>query len=181
MWLTGEPLRPTNRANKITVDGNGVKVYKCEKCPKSFKHPLSISQHVKIHSGETKCTICYKILSRVHDLKLHLATVHGIKKWRSISYLCYYAESYHESVLEFPDGDLVKFRCHVCWKGFKHPTSLTLHKDSHIGKTQCPICSRTFSRSYDMRNHLVKIHQEQVSTTSKVRTTKTGTDVILNQ
>ncbi|CAH2066827.1 unnamed protein product, partial [Iphiclides podalirius] len=37
------------------------------------------------------------------------------------------------------DSDLAKFRCQLCPKGFKHPTSLTLHKDSHAGKTQCPL------------------------------------------
>uniref|UniRef100_A0A182XPK6 C2H2-type domain-containing protein n=1 Tax=Anopheles quadriannulatus TaxID=34691 RepID=A0A182XPK6_ANOQN len=37
--------------------------------------------------------------------------------------------------------------------------SLTLHKDLHSGKTKCPVCLRSFSRSYDMRIHLNKIHQ----------------------
>ncbi|XP_077285852.1 uncharacterized protein LOC143911023 [Arctopsyche grandis] len=59
------------------------------------------------------------------------------------------------------DGDEVKFRCQLCLKSFKHPISLSLHKDSHAGKTQCPICHRFFSRSYDMRCHLTKIHQDQ--------------------
>ncbi|CAG4944724.1 unnamed protein product [Colias eurytheme] len=57
------------------------------------------------------------------------------------------------------ESDLAKFRCQLCPKGFKHPTSLTLHKDSHAGKTQCPVCRRSFSRSYDMRSHLQRIHQ----------------------
>lgn len=57
-----------------------------------------------------------------------------------------------------PESDLAKFRCQLCPKGFKHPTSLTLHKDAHAGKTQCPVCHRSFSRSYDMRSHLQRIH-----------------------
>ncbi|KAL4708125.1 hypothetical protein ACJJTC_009904 [Scirpophaga incertulas] len=56
------------------------------------------------------------------------------------------------------ESDMAKFRCQLCPKGFKHPTSLTLHKDSHAGKTQCPVCLRLFSRSYDMRSHLQRIH-----------------------
>nr|XP_034828973.1 broad-complex core protein isoforms 1/2/3/4/5-like isoform X2 [Maniola hyperantus] len=32
------------------------------------------------------------------------------------------------------ESDLAKFRCQLCPKGFKHPTSLTLHKDSHAGE-----------------------------------------------
>lgn len=56
------------------------------------------------------------------------------------------------------DAEL-RFRCSICWKGFKHPMSLTLHKDLHSGKTKCPVCLRSFSRSYDMRIHLSKIHK----------------------
>ena len=56
------------------------------------------------------------------------------------------------------DSELL-FRCRICWKGFKHPISLTLHKDLHTGLTRCPICLRIFSRSYDMRVHLLRIHK----------------------
>ncbi|XP_014210974.1 longitudinals lacking protein, isoforms H/M/V-like isoform X3 [Copidosoma floridanum] len=56
------------------------------------------------------------------------------------------------------DSELV-FRCRICWKAFKHPISLTLHKDLHTGQTRCPICQRIFSRSYDMRVHLFRIHK----------------------
>ncbi|KAL0124993.1 hypothetical protein PUN28_004259 [Cardiocondyla obscurior] len=53
------------------------------------------------------------------------------------------------------------FRCRICWKGFKHPMSLTLHKDLHTGQTRCPICQRIFSRSYDMKAHLLRIHKRR--------------------
>ncbi|KAI8427923.1 hypothetical protein MSG28_002258 [Choristoneura fumiferana] len=66
-------------------------------------------------------------------------------------------------------SDLAKFRCQLCPKGFKHPTSLTLHKDSHAGKTQCPVCHRSFSRSYDMRSHLQRIHQGKQLTIKEIR------------
>ncbi|XP_043275553.1 protein bric-a-brac 2-like isoform X2 [Venturia canescens] len=51
------------------------------------------------------------------------------------------------------------FRCTICWKTFKHRTSLILHKDLHTGQTKCPICQRVFNRSYDMRIHLSRIHK----------------------
>ncbi|XP_066593604.1 broad-complex core protein isoforms 1/2/3/4/5-like isoform X3 [Prorops nasuta] len=51
------------------------------------------------------------------------------------------------------------FKCKICRKGFKHPISLTLHKDLHMGQTRCPICQRTFNRTYDMRIHLLRIHK----------------------
>ncbi|XP_075992347.1 uncharacterized protein LOC142987454 [Anticarsia gemmatalis] len=67
------------------------------------------------------------------------------------------------------ESELAKFRCQLCPKGFKHPTSLTLHKDSHAGKTQCPVCHRSFSRSYDMRSHLQRIHQGKQLTIKEIR------------
>lgn len=69
----------------------------------------------------------------------------------------------------FTESDLAKFRCQLCPKGFKHPTSLTLHKDSHAGKTRCPVCHRSFSRSYDMRSHLQRIHQGKQLTIKEIR------------
>lgn len=72
-------------------------------------------------------------------------------------------------IFYFTDSELAKFRCQLCPKGFKHPTSLTLHKDSHAGKTQCPVCHRSFSRSYDMRSHLQRIHQGKQLTIKEIR------------
>ncbi|XP_046419017.1 protein bric-a-brac 2-like isoform X4 [Neodiprion fabricii] len=60
------------------------------------------------------------------------------------------------------------FRCRICWKGFKHPMSLTLHKDLHTGQTKCPICHRIFSRSYDMKAHLLRIHKCSFSVDAKL-------------
>lgn len=75
------------------------------------------------------------------------------------------------------ESDLAKFRCQLCPKGFKHPTSLTLHKDSHAGKTQCPVCHRSFSRSYDMRSHLQRIHQGKQLTIKEIRYKNTNDNV----
>lgn len=74
------------------------------------------------------------------------------------------------------ESELAKFRCQLCPKGFKHPTSLTLHKDSHAGKTQCPVCHRSFSRSYDMRSHLQRIHQGKQLTIKEIRYKNTAND-----
>ncbi|KAH9632741.1 hypothetical protein HF086_013113 [Spodoptera exigua] len=79
------------------------------------------------------------------------------------------------------ESDLAKFRCQLCPKGFKHPTSLTLHKDSHAGKTQCPVCHRSFSRSYDMRSHLQRIHQGKQLTIKEIRYKNTNDSVAPKQ
>ncbi|KAJ8729402.1 hypothetical protein PYW08_000983 [Mythimna loreyi] len=79
------------------------------------------------------------------------------------------------------ESELAKFRCQLCPKGFKHPTSLTLHKDSHAGKTQCPVCHRSFSRSYDMRSHLQRIHQGKQLTIKEIRYKNTNDSVAPKQ
>ncbi|KAG6452522.1 zinc finger and BTB domain-containing protein 14 [Manduca sexta] len=79
------------------------------------------------------------------------------------------------------ESDLAKFRCQLCPKGFKHPTSLTLHKDAHAGKTQCPVCHRSFSRSYDMRSHLQRIHQGKQLTIKEIRYKNTNDNVTPKQ
>lgn len=79
------------------------------------------------------------------------------------------------------ETDLAKFRCQLCPKGFKHPTSLTLHKDAHAGKTQCPVCHRSFSRSYDMRSHLQRIHQGKQLTIKEIRYKNTNDNVAPKQ
>lgn len=80
-----------------------------------------------------------------------------------------------------------QFRCSVCWKGFRHPMSLTLHRDLHSGKTKCPVCERAFSRVHDMRTHVQKKHFKMtmnfdsratiVATTTTTTTSRSGEEV----
>ena len=49
----------------------------CKICGKSYGHQTSLLHHLKVHSGETTCPICSKVLNRIFDLKMHLNLVHG--------------------------------------------------------------------------------------------------------
>ncbi|XP_074111760.1 uncharacterized protein LOC141535638 isoform X4 [Cotesia typhae] len=51
------------------------------------------------------------------------------------------------------------FHCRICPKIFKHPISLALHKNVHAGQTKCPFCQHVFSRSYNMRKHILYKHK----------------------
>jgi len=56
-------------------DQDGYK-YVCHVCNKSFDISTSLAHHMKIHTGQTSCTICGKVMSRVGHLKRHMTTVH---------------------------------------------------------------------------------------------------------
>ncbi|XP_033227761.1 protein bric-a-brac 2-like isoform X2 [Belonocnema kinseyi] len=75
--------------------------------------------------------------------------------------------SNNDDFMQTSEAELL-FRCRICWKGFKHPMSLTLHKNLHNGETVCPICQRVFSRSYDMKVHLQRIHKCTISVDAKL-------------
>jgi hypothetical protein len=57
--------------------------YHCNVCGKSYGHHRSLMHHQKVHSGETTCAICNKVLNRIFDLKMHLSFVHGINESNS--------------------------------------------------------------------------------------------------
>jgi hypothetical protein len=56
----------------------GAKSFSCDVCGKLMHHWKSLDLHMKIHSGETQCYLCHKVLNRSYALKLHLFKVHGI-------------------------------------------------------------------------------------------------------
>jgi hypothetical protein len=95
------------------------KTFACEVCAKVFKHPDSLRQHHKAHTGETKCPVCYMVMSRKYELRVHLRKRHNIIQWyespvlqkfidiwgchrtlcSSVQYLCSYDGFVHDSEL----------------------------------------------------------------------------------
>ncbi|XP_078702626.1 uncharacterized protein LOC144928290 [Branchiostoma floridae x Branchiostoma belcheri] len=56
--------------------GDEAKVYKCTKCPASFKWAGSLRKHQNSHELLKTCTICRKHYQGTRGLKRHMATVH---------------------------------------------------------------------------------------------------------
>ncbi|KAJ9587694.1 hypothetical protein L9F63_018874, partial [Diploptera punctata] len=57
---------------------NIAKTFDCSVCGKVFRHPKSLRQHRKTHTGETKCPVCYMVMSRKYELRVHLRKRHNI-------------------------------------------------------------------------------------------------------
>ncbi|CAH0389747.1 unnamed protein product [Bemisia tabaci] len=51
--------------------------FPCNFCKKTYSRYTGLLQHVKMHTGDTKCKICGKAMSTVENLNRHLFLVHG--------------------------------------------------------------------------------------------------------
>ena len=52
----------------------GMRPYKCEDCPKAFKHKHHLSEHKRLHSGEKpyQCKKCLKRFSHSGSYSQHI-------------------------------------------------------------------------------------------------------------
>ncbi|XP_038221372.1 zinc finger protein 62-like [Zerene cesonia] len=52
--------------------------YKCDRCPKAFKHKAALNRHSRVHTGVKPygCAHCGKTFSQSNSMKLHVNTVH---------------------------------------------------------------------------------------------------------
>lgn len=64
----------------VDVDASDGEKYEfpCPVCEKIFQHESTLNSHLKVHTGETRCTVCGKVLSRKADLRRHARSLHGI-------------------------------------------------------------------------------------------------------
>ncbi|CAG0921701.1 unnamed protein product [Notodromas monacha] len=52
----------------------------CGQCGKAYVNIRSLQMHRKVHTGETTCPICHKIMNRTSDIKRHIQMVHYANK-----------------------------------------------------------------------------------------------------
>ncbi|XP_059612676.1 zinc finger protein 585B-like [Phlebotomus argentipes] len=78
-----EEAEPEGIPNTCTVyDNNGMKEYKCSKCPKVYTRPSKLRKHFRKHTGETRakwynCEQCSKQFSTALKLDKHVIRRHG--------------------------------------------------------------------------------------------------------
>lgn len=65
------------------------------------------------------------------------------------------------------------YECRMCDKKFTHWNSARHHRVVHQGKTTCKLCNKVFSRMFELRKHMRRIHNEGTELTgSAVPTTE---------
>ena len=53
-------------------------LHACAQCGARFRNEGSLQHHVKVHQGRTVCPVCHVTYNRVHYLRTHMATQHGM-------------------------------------------------------------------------------------------------------
>ncbi|XP_075214438.1 uncharacterized protein LOC142320486 isoform X5 [Lycorma delicatula] len=74
--LPQEPLQGLFGASR---SGAGDRPFSCSVCGLRYKYKTNLLAHKKSHTGETKCPICFKILSTRRRLQDHFRMIHGLE------------------------------------------------------------------------------------------------------
>ncbi|XP_021965839.1 zinc finger protein 728 [Folsomia candida] len=159
------------KSHKQNVHQNGE--YKCDLCPKTFTRRDTMSRHKNMahltpSGSSVKCSFpkCGKVFVFDSSMKAHYRRVHVggcVKKFP-----CYFCDKMFESPGNVVDHTRSHtgerpFKCAVCKKEFSTLGLLTRHEPTHVPTTErkqfkCPLCSRRSFYSFDLKNHMRKMH-----------------------
>nr|XP_021495136.1 zinc finger protein ZFP69-like isoform X3 [Meriones unguiculatus] len=106
------------------------RMYGCSVCAKTFKQPVHLAEHVRVHTGEKpfRCEQCGRAFSQSASLSTHRRIHTGEKP----------------------------FRCEACGRAFRHRSSLSQHRRTHTGERPfaCDRCPKAFSQNVSLSQHL---------------------------
>ena len=66
------------RYHRLLVSVAGSKPYRCRLCPNRYQREDALLHHQQQHRGLTCCPLCGKIMSKVNNLRQHMAKVHKL-------------------------------------------------------------------------------------------------------
>ncbi|XP_070306360.1 zinc finger and SCAN domain-containing protein 4 isoform X2 [Odocoileus virginianus] len=131
--VTPEPV--STRGEDQERSHRAPEVYRCERCPKTFRHSSRLRVHQKRHNNERTyiCAECGKGFFQASDLHVHQRIHTGEKP----------------------------FACSTCEMAFTHKTNLRAHERTHTGEKpyECSLCQRCFRQSSTYHRHL-RFHQK---------------------
>ena len=118
--------------------------FRCDICQRGFTTKGSLDLHVDavhLKKREYGCSLCGKLYSRKHILKVHLATHYGKRD----------------------------FICSTCGKSFLQKSNLNRHERIHEAKNfayKCRFCGQRFTQNKHLQRHLSshKVSEEAVPT-----------------
>ena len=108
---------------------NGVQLFSCSWCIKSFRRRDHLKNHIKVHTGEKShsCSLCDKSFANYEKLKIHCRIHTG----------------------ERPHN------CSLCDKSFASSEKLKIHCRIHTGEKpfSCSECSRSFTQISHLKQY----------------------------
>ncbi|KAF5276900.1 hypothetical protein FQA39_LY06451 [Lamprigera yunnana] len=121
----------TNKTRYVAkINEEGLKIFECTYCGKTYKHANSIRVHLRTHSAEKSfmCNYCGKAFFQYGALTYHLRGHTG--------------EQPHE--------------CNICGKRYRQSGTLTAHMRVHTGQKPflCSVCGRGFRQAPDLGYHM---------------------------
>lgn len=129
--------RPSHLTEHQATVHQGIKLYKCEQCDRSFSKRSHLERHLYAHSNEKpfSCSHCNKGFTTQQQLRRHEIT-------HTKSFTC-----------PHPSCDATFY---------KHPQLRSHILAVHEEKLTCQHCSKSFQRPYRLRNHIAKHHNPEV-------------------
>jgi hypothetical protein len=146
--------------------------FPCTQCNKRFRFNGLLERHLKVHSNDKPhaCTKCKSTFKGVEALKLHMRTVHPVRKgeWHGL-HQCPDCDAkfewLHELVKHSNKHNIV---CSICEKRFDGPhgpKNLRFHMQTTHSEDRpwpCTMCEKRFKRKGGLRTHLEAVHDSQL-------------------
>ena len=141
-------------ANNGPIDGTHEdENYKftCSYCQKDYKYERNVVAHIfTVHSSQDacECKLCGKKITRMNNLKRHLAEQHGMLNFK----------------LSLDRENFIQHSCSICEKVFKRRYNLEIHKQVHLDQKpvyECDLCDATFLYRKTLKKHVSRDHGDQ--------------------
>ena len=118
------------------------------------------------HTRDYICNVCSEVFPKQSLLRTHKRNAHSLGvavKKHPCPLLCGASFAYPNEVRKHVSIIHEKKRehlCDVCGDDFQTFSSLTVHKRGHTGERPflCKICRKTFTRSYECKRHVRRVH-----------------------
>ncbi|XP_026185601.1 zinc finger protein 189-like isoform X2 [Mastacembelus armatus] len=177
------------------------KMYTCKFCKKVFDTPFGRSVHVRSHK---RCKGCRKDFPFPSILKSHQATCKKLRKLLARKAVLTNSPKPEHFVEEKPiapskkqeeksplaasdlgepsvqnDGFTITHSCAFCNKTFRTNFRLEEHIRVHTGETpySCSMCPKKFHSNHSFKNHMTRIHADQVPSNGDLAWTKPLEDI----